>query len=117
MPYGDGFNPPSITLITMALFVLCFCFGMFNLLQYFKLTKYIVNFISAGGRHTLYIFIYHKLFLDYFLCPYVQIENKILRRIIYMTVIIIGPILIEYLFKIIRGKFNEIINNNTCILQ
>ena len=67
LPFGNGLNPPSISSSVMAIIVLCSCFGIFSLLLYIPYLKLIVNFVAWLGKHTLYIFLYHRFFLDYIL--------------------------------------------------
>lgn len=97
-PFGSGFNPPGICFMVSGILMLCFLFGVFTLLQNYKVTKPIVNIFAFIGKYTLYIFLYHKLFLDYIL-PVFRIDNLWIKRVIYLGVMIAGSILIN---KIVR---------------
>ena len=56
LPFGKGFNPPSISILILAVIVLCFAFGIFTLLERYKYTAVISNMVAWIGKHTLYIF-------------------------------------------------------------
>lgn len=98
MPFGNGFNPPGITFMTFGLCMLFMSFGMFTLLEHIKYLKKITLFICGLGRHSLYIFLYHRLILDDFLVPYMAnlIDKNIwLARVGYFALMIAGSVLIE----------------------
>ena len=64
LPFGGGFNPPSISFSFYAIFLvitLLFC-GKF--LDNYKegLMNRIWQIMGKVGRHTLYIFLYHRFF-------------------------------------------------------
>lgn len=50
------------------------------------------------GRHTLYIFLYHILFLDIYI-KYLHLDLKWLNRCCCLLFIISGPIILEYVIK------------------
>lgn len=100
LPWGEGINPPSISLIIMAIIVLCMVYGVCNSLKIIKCNK-IVDGVSGLGGHTLYIFLYHKVLLE-MLSGRIQVTYKVVEVVIYFGVMIAGPILIEYIVD--RGK-------------
>ena len=99
MHFG-GFNPPGVTFMALALCMLLFCYGAFNLINQVKLLAWINKFISWLGSHTLYIFLFHRLWLDYLLRPYVTISNPYIEYITYYGVMIAGSMLIEFIFTL-----------------
>ena len=76
-PFGSGYNPPSITHMTFASCVLFISFGVFTLLEQIKYMNSIASFICGLGKHTLYIFLYHRLILDYVLLRYMADKSGV----------------------------------------
>ena len=99
IPFGYGLNPPSITSITMAIIMMCLSYGFFTLMQRIRVLSWITELFALLGKHTLYIFLYHRLFLDGFLQIYVKIDNMILKRVVYFGVMILGSIFIELIAR------------------
>lgn len=93
LPFGRGFNPPSISFIVMAIMVLCAVYGVCTILQNCKFGK-VVDSISCIGTHTLYIFLYHRIILDS-LSTNLKIRNRIVECFIYVVIMIGGSIFIE----------------------
>ena len=112
LPFGNGFNPPSITSMTMAFIMLCVSYGIFILCEKCIYTAWITNSISWLGGYTMSIFLYHRLFLDYMLIPHVYIENIWIRRLVYFFVMIAGSIVIEVLIQSIKGSAKKIAEYN-----
>ncbi len=96
-PFGKGINPPGICLMISAVLMLGFLFGFFTLLQRFNVTKWLVDVTNQLGSHTLYIFLYHRFFLDFVLRRHVIIDNIQLKRIVYLSVMIGGSIMLNML--------------------
>lgn len=104
-PFGFGLNPPGVTLMCYAGIVLLWCFSMGSLCAAGnRLTSKIAGFLKSIGENSLYIFLYHRLILDYFLCPYFVIENIWLRRIIYIACMVYIPIIGNKLYKTCKRK-------------
>ena len=98
MPFGTGFNPPGITFMIFGLCMLFITFGMFTLSEQINYMKKAALFVCDLGRHSLYIFLYHRLILDYLLVPYMLgliFKNIWLARVVYFSLMIAGSILIE----------------------
>jgi len=111
LPVQGGFNPPGITLISLAICVLCISAGVFQLLERTRYTEWIVMGLDWLGCHTLYIFLYHRLFLDYFLTKYLPVRNMWISRILYFAVMILGAIAIEVILVQIKKGFLRIIKS------
>lgn len=107
LPFGRGVNPPSISLTLMALLILNFSFGFFTLCEQIEKLSWITNIFGSLGKHTLYVFLYHRLYLDYFLRKYITMEYGILKLLIYFGVMIAGSILLEYFFVVIKKMVIE----------
>lgn len=98
LPFGYGVNPPSISLIIMAIIILIFSYGIFSFLDEYRRNKYMditLRIIYYMGQSTMYIFLYHRLFLDLFLVPNFSHLNIWVKRIFYFTVMIAGSIMIK----------------------
>lgn len=102
LPFGAGFNPPSISFGTFGLITLLLSCGIFSLFENFKYTKWISNCFSWIGKHSLYIFLYHRFFLDFVICKIVVTNNLFIMRILYFSIMILGSIFIEYLILWIK---------------
>lgn len=104
VPFGGGYNPPSITFSVLAFFMLFLCFSFFTICSWNEYTKYISKVFGWLGRHTLYIFLYHKLWLDFFLVEYVPVNNIHIKRILFYSVMIFASIVLEYVMLFIKQK-------------
>ncbi|MDE6386419.1 MAG: hypothetical protein K2L82_01280 [Lachnospiraceae bacterium] len=103
--FGTGLNPPGVTLMCYAGIVLLWCFAMGSLCAEGNyLTIKIAGFLKGIGESSLYIFLYHRLILDYFLCPYIVIENIWIRRIIYIVCMVYIPIIGNKLYMACKRK-------------
>ena len=103
-----GFNPPGITLMILSISMIFFCYGAFNLLDRIKQLSFVVRFLSWLGSHTLYIFLFHALWLIYFLRPYVVISNVYIKFIVYFVVMIAGSMFIEYVINCICKIYRNV---------
>lgn len=99
VPFGYGFNPPSITFMVFAIFTLFAVYGFCKILEKKDSTKKLVEIGSWLGTHTLYIFMYHMIILYFFIMPYLNIENVWLKRGVYWGLMILIPIILEYTVK------------------
>jgi hypothetical protein len=119
LPFGRGVNPPSITLTIMALLVFMTIFYFCKILECNSYTNHLITGTSYIGKHTLYIFLYHKLFLDYLLHPYISTNGNIWGiRLLYFMVMIAGSLFIEIIIEKVRlfikniykGTYDTLIN-------
>lgn len=106
LPWGWGINPPGITLMLSALFMLFFCYGVFTLLERQKYTGMITSVLGWIGSHTLYIFLYHYFYLDFILSRHVPIDNIMIKWVVYIFVMIFGSIVIEHTLVILKKYIN-----------
>ena len=90
-----GFNPPGITFMTLSLGMILLCYGVFSLTSRVRFLSAATGFVSSLGSHTLYIFLFHRFWLDYILRPYVSISDEYVRALVYYGVMTGGSILIE----------------------
>jgi len=105
-PYGNGFNPPSISLITYAILVGFMIYNLEKVVSLNSISLRIFRMISGIGKHTLYIFLYHiicKSFLDIFLTflfgKNIVITNVFVLCAIYYAFMLFIPIIIEMVIK------------------
>lgn len=109
LPFGSGFNPPSISSITMALLVYMTLFFFTKIFEKHKNTIHIINIMSFLGKNTLYIFLYHRFILDFILQPNVPpLKNIWIMRIFYLLCMILGPILIKKFINEIENKIKQV---------
>ena len=114
-PFGKGLNPPGISLMIYAILIFAFVYSLGNLVSDIKSDRFVKIYdkIAGLGKHTLYIFLYHRLFIDY-LIPLaaeglgISIETKILKALVYFIIMISGSISIEYIFAQIKSKLIKI---------
>jgi len=108
LPYGNGTNPPSISFGLYACLMACCIFLSeltINTIPKNELLKRLFFLTSILGKHTLYIFLYHKLFLDYFIpLAYKKMgafaSDIWIMRVVYFLSMIIGSLLFE---KVLEG--------------
>lgn len=102
LPFGSGFNPPSISFSLYGFLMLVTIWLIGKLLD--VCTEGIVHIIwrkmGEIGKHTLYIFLYHRLYLQA-MFPFlkdvygIELDNIWFKRLAYFVVIIVGSIIIE----------------------
>lgn len=106
-PFGNGLNPPGITLMLYSILVFIFIYYLINNMQNANVffTKKVIAILCIIGQNSYYIFLYHRLVLDYFLSG-IQINNIWLCRVIYSILMIGVPIIIKFIFESIKKKYN-----------
>lgn len=109
-PLGTGFNPPSISLIIYAFLMAGTCMTAVSFFEHLniKIVDNIIKSLGYFGVHTLFIFLYHKLFLDYFLFPYCNNLHPIIKVPLFYFTMIAGPIGIEKIYKWIKNQYLRI---------
>ncbi len=119
IPFGAGLNPPSISLGLYAVLVAATLYFLELSLKRFSnsLPLKIMDKIAFIGKHTLYIFLYHRFFLD-IVFPRVSaltgltIGNWWIKRVVYFTCMIAGSILIEFVLEKIHSIVLAAYKNN-----
>lgn len=110
---GNAINPPGIVIMVSACLILPFTFGIFSLLDEVKICP--INQVVKGmfliGRHSLYVFLYHRLILDCILIPYIDINSIWLKRIVYVFSMILGSLFIEIIVKKISSILKKLYNS------
>ncbi len=97
LPFGAGLNPPSVTSITLAVLVAGAVFNLGCVLERFWIGSKVAGVWAWLGRHTLYMFLYHRYFLDFWLVKSSVLNGNIwVKRISYMAVMVFGSIAVEY---------------------
>lgn len=99
LPIGDGRNPPGFGLGLYAVFMAITLYFMEKALSFSPGLTRAFRLVSALGKHTLYIFLYHRLFLDFLLQPFFPQSNIWLMRLGYFASMIGGSMAIEWLCK------------------
>lgn len=101
---GSGYEIPNIAVMGFTFLTLFAIYGTCKILEMTDFTRKIVKIISWMGEHTLYIFMLHATILYFGLMPCLVIENVWLKRIVYMMLMIIVPLIIEYVVKVGTNK-------------
>ncbi len=106
LPFGDGIQPPSISLVIYAILMGCTIFFLEKVLSIIGL-KQPLALMAYLGRHTLYIFLYHRAFIDFFFPSFfartgIAISNIWLLRALYFGAMFLGPLIIEKVLGIIH---------------
>ena len=111
IPYGDGYNPPSISFGIYSLLVALTLYFVEMLLLHFpnSIPMKIMSSIAVLGKHTLYIFLYHSFFIqvifpNFFAKTGIVIDNIWIKRIVYFGGMIFGSILFEIILEKIHKK-------------
>lgn len=102
LPYGAGFNPPGITLCLSGCCMLFLTYGFFTLLDHNRYLSKISVFTGWAGKHTMYIFLYHRLFLDFYLQKYfaaLPSKQIWMARAGYFLIMLAGSMIIEFILK------------------
>lgn len=105
VPFGGGFNPPSISFCVFAILISVSLFSIewFGKQMNLKIINNIFTYMAYIGKHTLYIFLYHELFLNWMQqirnSATIIFENIWSTRIIYFGFMIIGSMLLEIILE------------------
>ena len=94
---GSTINPPGITLLVTAVLVFFSVYGGDRIAvgANSRILNNMVKLITYIGQHTLYIFLYHRLFLDYFLNVFFTELNIWIKVPFYYLSMICGSLVIE----------------------
>lgn len=108
-PFGEGLNPPGVTLM---LYGGCIVIALQYIFLYIESSKSIVlkgiyDNLSFIGNYSLYIFLYHKVILDYFLIR-INISSVWAKRALYFVAMIGIPILIKKVVDKIYIQMKEV---------
>lgn len=110
--FGVGFNPPGFCFMSYALFIMfsIFLWDRFFTQIGFNKLDWLFNVLAYVGTNTLYIFLYHRLFLDYYLGIYCEQMPIEIKRITYYVIMVVGSIVVgtilKYLKSVIRNSYN-----------
>lgn len=113
-PFGEGLNPPGVSLGLHAVLIAVTIYAFDQLVNNINNEKLFKLYEKAAflGKHTLYIYLYHRLFLD-FIFPLLRgttgivIDNMWVKRVVYFPVIIICPIFMGKLFAAINRIISQ----------
>lgn len=110
------YNPPNLTTI---LYSVSLSFFIYTLTTYLcsikvKIFSGMISILNYFGKHTLYVFLYHKLLLDIIFnnCLLINIKYKTLLILPAIIAILLICILIENVLSYIITFFNKLIHNN-----
>lgn len=98
---GSVVNPPGFTEIVYAVLVMIVVFFICKIAKdlSYKPLKYLAKGLDYLGSQTLYIFLYHRLFLDFFLNRLFGGLNMFIKVPLFYFVMIFGSILLGIIYK------------------
>lgn len=107
--FGDGLNPPGVSLM---IYSVLFAVSSYLLEKYIaerhrKVCGKGYHFFAHIGEHTLYIFLYHMLFLEKLL-PSLSRHTGIvisivwIKIVVYIGCMIVGPIVLDFLLHKVK---------------
>ena len=106
--FGDGIGSSNLSLALMAVLLAGFLFNLEFLMRKNSFLRKISGGWAWFGSHTLYIFLYHRFFLDFFLLGFSTLDENIwIKRIAYFSVMASGPIAIEYAVRGIKMLYKK----------
>lgn len=111
-PFGQGLNPPGITLMIYGGGIVVALYYLFSYVEVCnsEILKWLYMLLAYIGHYSLYIFLYHRLVLDYFLI-HMDISNIWLKRATYIICMLGIPIVL----KVAANKMNSILIRNESI--
>lgn len=111
IPFGWGLNPPSISLIVYSVLVTASLYFLNTVLNGCT-NNVLIRIADAAaflGKHTLYIYLYHVIFIAE-VFPKISsitgiiLDNVWIKRVVYFSVMILGSMSIEYVFEKIHKE-------------
>jgi hypothetical protein len=99
LPFGFGFNPPSVSLGIYGLLMGLFLFFAITLIECVDnvVVQTVIKILAKLGNYSLYIFLYHSLVRSIILR--VLISNNIwVKRLILFPAMLLGPCIIKMAF-------------------
>ena len=117
LPFGNGINPPGISLIIYTLFITATIYSLGMLIRDFENGVITIAFknIEKLGKHTLYIFLYHGFWIEvlalFFETPIGRSLDHIwVRRVVYFPCMILGSLFMEFIIKKGCGWIKKVYN-------
>lgn len=104
-PFGDGGNPPSVSVSVLALLVLFWVYGVSTLLQTVPVLRHCVAAAAFIGRHTLYLYLYQGFLYQYvfFRIPYIPFTV-----VTVCSTVFLAPIMWEYAVHFVIRFFRRL---------
>lgn len=107
-PFGEGRNPPGILLIGYAVLVFAVLFSFFSILEQKenKVVKMALLWMAKIGQNSLFIFLYHELFLRIirFCLKKIGLSGFNYSLFIYVPLMILGPVALKVLYEVFRRR-------------
>jgi peptidoglycan/LPS O-acetylase OafA/YrhL len=109
--FGNGINPPGVTLMIYGLLVGMFVFVVTSLMELYncKIALKILGAMSFCGKYSLYIFLYHlavQSLLNRYLPPEIN-ENMWLKRLIFFGLMTAVPVLLAHFYYKLAGIYKK----------
>lgn len=109
LPFGDGYNPPSISTFLYAILMGLFLWKLLTILEHLKNKQLnrILSFASALGNASLYIFLYHllvKIIYDAYLLPN---ASMLTHALVVFPCMLLCPWLGQVVWKKAKALYKE----------
>lgn len=100
---GSSLNPPGVVIIVYGFLFMMFVYFFDRLIAYVnrKLLNCLSTVLRFIGKHTLYIFLYHLLFVS-ILGYFINEWNNWFKIPVYYLVVIMGSVAIELIMKTLK---------------
>ncbi|MBR1853304.1 MAG: acyltransferase [Lachnospiraceae bacterium] len=114
LPFGAGFNPPSISFLIHTILMMTMLFFMEGTIQIiaWKPLEIVYDRVSRLGKHTLFVFMYHMFITDHiigwFVSQGIVINFMWLKIPVYYIVLYGGSILIEKIYGRVMGYIQRV---------
>lgn len=115
LPFGRGLNPPGIVIMVYGMIVFVGCYYYCSLLCLCNFGRVILSAAGFLGRHTLYIFLFHLFFRTHPFRGRVVGNSIHLTRFVYMSLMIVGPILVEYIIRSVIVFLKDTLSVTKCM--
>lgn len=106
--FGIGLNPPGITLFSYSMTVIAVLMLIFSWMERSRVKgfSFFARVIGKLGSYSLYIFLYHLLFMEVMEAVTRKINFNIqwVKCVVYLPAMILGPIVFVELYRYVKIK-------------
>lgn len=106
--FGMGLNPPGITLILYSMAVIAVLMLLFSRMEHstVKGLFFLTESVAKIGSYSLYIFLYHLLFMEMMEAAARRIGFGIqwIKCVVYMPIMVLGPVALTKLYRYGKQK-------------
>lgn len=103
--FGTSYNPPNIAQMLFSIVLLVVCIKVYEIGTKYKIISYVVEGVQSIGKISLFIFLYHLMFVEIAI-QYVPTNSIWLRRLVCLIFVVLGSLLLSKVFFYIK-KFTS----------